>query len=69
MASRNLREYIITTLKEYVHHGPKREKDSVQWDVVITTYDTVSSEIFGPKGSKEKLVLFHPNPRLRGQDL
>lgn len=48
-----------TTLKAYVHHGPKREKDPVKiakWDVVITTYDTVSSEYFGPKGSKEEVV-------------
>jgi SNF2 family DNA or RNA helicase len=48
-----------TTLKAYVHHGPKREKDPVKiarWDVVITTYDTVSSEFFGPKGSKEEVV-------------
>jgi SNF2 family DNA or RNA helicase len=38
-----------TTLKAYVHHGPKREKDPIRlakWDVVITTYDTVSSEWF-----------------------
>lgn len=38
-----------TTLKAYVHHGPKREKDPsrlAKWDVVITTYDTVSSEWF-----------------------
>jgi SNF2 family DNA or RNA helicase len=38
-----------TTLRVYVHHGPKREKDPVKlakWDVVITTYDTVSSEWF-----------------------
>src|SRR5579859_4171122 len=48
-----------TTLRAYVHHGPKREKDPVRiakWDVVITTYDTVSSEFFGPKGSKEEVV-------------
>jgi len=48
-----------TTLKAYVHHGPKREKDPVKiarWDVVITTYDTVSSEFFGPKGSKEEVI-------------
>jgi len=39
-----------TTLRAYVHHGPKREKDHakmVKWDVVITTYDTVSSEWSG----------------------
>jgi SNF2 family DNA or RNA helicase len=38
-----------TNLKAYVHHGPKREKDPVRlarWDIVITTYDTVSSEYF-----------------------
>lgn len=37
-----------TTLKSYVHHGPKRESDPnrlVKFDVVITTYDTVSSEL------------------------
>ena len=48
-----------TTLKAYVHHGPKREKDPVKiakWDVVITTYDTVSSEFFGPKGSREEVI-------------
>src|SRR5438045_5114110 len=48
-----------TTLKAYVHHGPKREKDPVKiakWDVVITTYDTVSSEFFGPKGSQEEVI-------------
>jgi SNF2 family DNA or RNA helicase len=48
-----------TDLKAYVHHGPKREKDPTRlakWDVVITTYDTVSSEFFGPKGSKEEVV-------------
>src|SRR5436305_11063724 len=36
-----------TRLKVYVHHGPKRETDPnriSKYDVVITTYDTVSSE-------------------------
>jgi len=36
-----------TVLKAYVHHGPKREMNPTQlakYDVVITTYDTVSSE-------------------------
>ena len=36
-----------TTLSVYVHHGPKRTSDPTQlarYDVVITTYDTVSSE-------------------------
>jgi len=36
-----------TNLRAYVHHGPKRERDPARlakWDVVITTYDTVSSE-------------------------
>ena len=44
-----------TTLKAYVHHGPKREVDPrrlVNYDVVITTYDTVSSECFA-RGEKE----------------
>lgn len=38
-----------TNLKVYVHHGPKREKEPrrlAKWDVVITTYDTVSSECY-----------------------
>jgi len=38
-----------TSLRAYVHHGPKREVDPVRlarYDVVITTYDTVSSEYF-----------------------
>ena len=38
-----------TNLSVYVHHGPKREKEPrrlTRWDVVITTYDTVSSEYF-----------------------
>jgi len=55
MASRNLREYNVEG------NGPKREKDPVKiarWDVVITTYDTVSSEFFGPKGSTEEVVFF-----------
>jgi len=36
-----------TQLRVYVHHGPKRETDPYRiskYDVVITTYDTVSSE-------------------------
>ena len=36
-----------TNLRPHVHHGPKRERDPsklAKWDVVITTYDTVSSE-------------------------
>src|SRR5271170_7507154 len=36
-----------TYLTVYVHHGPKRETDPsriARYDVVITTYDTVSSE-------------------------
>src|SRR5271167_3339884 len=44
-----------TTLSVYVHHGPKREKDPAKltkYDVVITTYDTVSSEWF-QKGTEE----------------
>lgn len=49
-----------TTLKAYVHHGPKREKDPVRiakWDVVITTYDTVSSEWFQrEKGQDEPSI-------------
>jgi SNF2 family DNA or RNA helicase len=39
-----------TDLKVYVHHGPKREKDPsriAKWDIVVTTYDTVSSEWWG----------------------
>ena len=42
-----------TNLKVYVHHGPKRERDPsriARWDIVITTYDTVSSEWSGGKG-------------------
>lgn len=38
-----------TTLSVYVHHGPKRENDPAKmtkYDVVITTYDTVSSGWF-----------------------
>jgi len=44
-----------TNLRPYVHHGPKREKDPAKlakWDVVITTYDTVSSECF--RGEKSE---------------
>jgi SNF2 family DNA or RNA helicase len=48
-----------TTLKAYVHHGPKRENDPARmakWDVVITTYDTVSSEWFnGPNDEENPL--------------
>lgn len=36
-----------TNLKAYVYHGPKRERDPAKlarWDVVVTTYDTVSSD-------------------------
>jgi SNF2-related domain len=39
-----------TNLKVYVHHGPKREKDAyfiAKWDIVVTTYDTISSECWG----------------------
>jgi SNF2 family DNA or RNA helicase len=38
-----------TNLRVYIHHGPKREQDPAQlakWDIVITTYETVSSEYF-----------------------
>jgi SNF2 family DNA or RNA helicase len=45
-----------TTLKAHVHHGPKRELDPARlarYDVVITTYDTVSSEYLSNR------ALFH----------
>jgi len=45
-----------TNLKVHVHHGPKREKEPrrlVQWDVVITTYDTVRSEGFSKETTPE----------------
>jgi SNF2 family DNA or RNA helicase len=51
-----------TTLKAYVHHGPKREKDPTRlarWDVVITTYDTVSSEWFNNKPTDEDEPTIH----------
>jgi SNF2 family DNA or RNA helicase len=53
-----------TTLKAHVHHGPKREKDPVRlarWDVVITTYDTVSSEWFQTEKGQDE-----PNIHGRG---
>ena len=45
-----------TTLKPYIHHGPKRENDPARiakWDVVITTYDTVSSEWYNRANDTE----------------
>ena len=45
-----------TNLKVYVHHGPKREKEPRRlalWDVVVTTYDTVSSEWFKKEKTSE----------------
>ena len=53
-----------TTLKAYVHHGPKREKDPARiakWDVVITTFDTVSSEWRGPTED--------PEPEIHGRGI
>lgn len=55
-----------TTLKSYVHHGPKRESDPnrlIKFDVVITTYDTVSSELYskGKEASVNRRGVFLVN--------
>ena len=48
-----------TTLTVYIHHGPKREFEPARlakWDVVVTTYDTVSSEWYNKGNDDEPLI-------------